>query len=86
VLHTPCSSLCYWQVANLETKAQDRDAVIRVKREALEDSKQCGVCLERDVNVALAGCGHTFCRECVAGLAVCPLCRTAVTGVNPVFF
>ena len=82
-------------MAGLEAEVQDNHAVIRVKREtlatkqqALEESKQCSVCLERDVGVALTGCGHPFCQECVDGLPVaeCPVCRRAITGVTPLFF
>ena len=83
------------QVAGLQAEREDDHAVIRVKREtlaanqaALEESKQCTVCFDRDVDVALTGCGHAFCEVCVDGLpaAVCPTCRAGITGVTKLLF
>lgn len=49
---------------------------------------ECGVCLDRPVAVAIAGCRRALCGECCARLcalhhfkpAACPFCRLFITG------
>ena len=71
-------------MAGLRDDLAESQTTIKVKREhldtsqqALEESKQCTICSDRDVNVTLSPCGHTMCRECNAGLRSrqCPYCQ-----------
>lgn len=48
---------------------------------------ECGVCLDRQVDVAFAGCDHALCLECARNLTKqdkkppsCPFCRRMVVG------
>lgn len=41
----------------------------------------CAVCFERPVSCYLVPCGHVkLCMECAQQVALCPFCRTAITG------
>lgn len=44
----------------------------------------CAICFERPQDTRLEPCGHTdFCRPCVEGLQICPLCRKPIDAVLP---
>ena len=52
---------------------------------------ECGVCLDRPVAVAFAGCNHMLCVECARNLTkqdkkppICPFCREMVVGFRPI--
>lgn len=52
---------------------------------------ECGVCLDRPIEVAFAGCSHALCVECARNLTkqekkppVCPFCRQMVVGFRRV--
>ncbi|KAF4518574.1 hypothetical protein B566_EDAN015734 [Ephemera danica] len=49
---------------------------------------KCCICLVNAVNTVQLECGHACCcRDCIAGLLVCPLCRKEIrTFAAPVFF
>lgn len=52
----------------------------------------CSVCLDKRIQVAVTPCGHTFCAPCMvrilsaaaAPARVCPQCRAAVQGLQPI--
>ena len=61
-----------------------------VKPEDL-NKKMCPVCFEREVNMVLLPCGHTYCKECSADIdrtryAKCPQCRSNVNSRVKIFF
>jgi len=65
------------------------NGILQLERKGLA----CPVCFERDVNVFLDGCGHTFCKECIekstkgrTTTVCCPSCRNASGGIRPLFF
>jgi len=39
---------------------------------------QCRICLQREVNTVMVGCGHVLCSDCAAAMPrrSCPFCRT----------
>lgn len=48
----------------------------------------CSICMDRPAGAAaLLPCGHaSFCLDCARPLANCPICRTAVARVQPLYF
>ncbi|KAL9962405.1 hypothetical protein ACROYT_G031506 [Oculina patagonica] len=44
---------------------------------AMEDDRQCPICMERDKNMVFL-CGHGACEECSERLAVCHVCRKTI--------
>nr|XP_054917626.1 E3 ubiquitin-protein ligase MIB2-like isoform X4 [Dermacentor andersoni] len=44
----------------------------------LEESNTCGICMERQRNVAFL-CGHTSCAICAENLSVCHMCRKPIS-------
>ena len=47
---------------------------MEAERERAQESRQCAICLERDVNLAFE-CGHQVCDTCGEGLSKCHICR-----------
>jgi len=68
----------------LRAAIADRDAQLAARAPA----RECGLCLERDVGVAL-GCGHLACEPCAAPLAEagapCPWCARPVVETRRVY-
>ena len=54
------------------------------------NKKLCPVCFDREVDMAMVPCGHTFCKGCsdvdINMHANCPQCRTAVRSRIKIFF
>jgi len=83
------------QVATQATlsKLMDRRVELRVAAvaSAAQDSVLCKICYDRPSACALMPCRHhAFCKPCAVRLThdadpMCPLCRTAVTGVFETF-
>lgn len=52
------------------------------------DSSLCQICMDRDVRVEVAGCGHELCYQCARRLCTtpdhslpqCPFCRQSISG------
>jgi hypothetical protein len=52
---------------------------------------ECNVCMERDRNAVFLPCSHVVCcNECASKIKAqrgrCPVCRTAIAQVFPLFF
>ena len=45
------------------------------------EALECPVCFEIVLQPAQTSCGHLFCKMCVEGVAVCPVCREEFTSV-----
>lgn len=45
----------------------------------------CNICFERDVNIALNPCGHTYCEECSTKINKCSICRQEIIGKIKIF-
>lgn len=55
-----------------------------------EGEKECVICVERGIKTVITDCGHAvYCVTCARATVkqgtLCPLCRTAVTGVIRVY-
>lgn len=35
----------------------------------------CHICMDRQIGIVFAGCGHTICTQCATKLTICPMCR-----------
>lgn len=60
--------------------ATDYDARVRSLENqvrAMQDDKQCQICMERDKNMVFL-CGHGTCRECSERLQTCHVCREPI--------
>ena len=45
------------------------------------EALECPVCFEIVLQPAQTSCGHLFCKMCVEGVTVCPVCREEFTSV-----
>ena len=69
--------------------ASDQDQTMR-DADAVNDENVCDVCrINNRADVALVPCGHAVCRPCADTLVErnlhCPLCRSNITTVMPIF-
>ena len=62
----------------LESAAEGRRAAEDAAT-AARSNWQCRICLTREVDCAMSGCGHMLCGDCAGQLPrpVCPFCRKA---------
>ena len=69
------------QVVSAELQRQCTREQLRremdAERERAQESRQCVICLEREVNLAFE-CGHQVCDACGEGLKQCHICRKKV--------
>ncbi|XP_063441889.1 E3 ubiquitin-protein ligase MYLIP-like [Mytilus trossulus] len=60
--------------------------VLKAKLEKIHESFLCSVCMDCDISTAFCPCGHmTCCQNCASRLDECPLCRTNIQNVQPIF-
>ena len=45
------------------------------------ETLQCPVCFEIVLEPIQTSCGHLFCKKCVEGIAICPVCRKQFTSM-----
>lgn len=60
---------------------------IRRSMSGADDSSTCGICLCKQVDIAMVGCHHRMCAGCGITLCryqkrppLCPFCRTMISG------
>lgn len=52
-----------------------------------ENKPMCTICLDKDVNYVLVGCGHTFCTECTRKqINSCYICRCKIRERIKIYF
>ena len=52
----------------------------------IKSGNKCGICIENDVAMAFAPCGHTVCGGCSANINRCHICRTVVQNKLKLYF
>lgn len=52
----------------------------------IQEGFVCRVCMDKEISTTLCPCGHMVCcSECADRLDECPVCRTAINKIQPVF-
>ena len=72
----------------LDLKNSDgRSEQAQEKSESPERSKECKICMDKDLSVALRPCGHiVVCEDCVGKLSrKCPTCRETIIGTLKIY-
>jgi hypothetical protein len=46
----------------------------------------CPICINKQVNVYVSKCGHTFCNECISKTNYCYICRSKIEKINKLYF
>lgn len=60
--------------------------ILKAKLDKIQESFLCSVCMDCDISTVLCPCGHmTCCQNCVVRLDECPLCRTAIQNIQPIY-
>ena len=59
------------------TDYQDRVRSLENELRAMQDDRQCQICMERNKNMVFL-CGHGACKECSERLTVCHICRFSI--------
>lgn len=58
---------------------QNAQEQMEKERERIEGDTKCGLCCEKDKEIAFVPCGHFHvCEECSGQLFDCPLCRKVI--------
>lgn len=71
---------------NRENTEQQQVQMLKEKLETIQDSFVCKVCMDNDISTVLCPCGHMVCcNDCASQLAECPLCRTCIQTIQPVY-
>ncbi|XP_033755927.1 E3 ubiquitin-protein ligase MYLIP-B-like [Pecten maximus] len=71
---------------NKENCEQQQYQMLKEKLETIQDSFVCKVCMDNGISTVLCPCGHMVCcNDCASQLAECPLCRTSIQTVQPVY-
>lgn len=52
----------------------------------IQEGFVCRVCMDKEISTTLCPCGHMVCcSECADRLDECPVCRTSINKIQPVF-
>lgn len=62
-------------VASPRDRRKKRTQVMDPWSNSDKAKEECAVCWEREWNMVLDPCGHTYCDYCVKKLVECPICR-----------
>ena len=67
--------------------SDERSEQAQEKSESPERSKECKICMDKDLSVALRPCGHiVVCEDCVGKLSrKCPTCRETIIGTLKIY-
>ena len=53
---------------------------------AADDEETCRICFDQRIDAVILPCGHfAICSHCGSGLAVCPICRVAISKVQLIY-
>jgi len=67
----------------LITSDDDEDPEVILRK---DDTNMCVVCLDKRVDTVFLECGHlACCKKCAIKLQTCPICRSPITRVVPIF-
>ena len=67
--------------------SDDKSEQAQEESESPERSKECKICMDKDLSVALRPCGHiVVCEYCVGKLSrKCPTCRETIIGTLKIY-
>lgn len=72
------------EVSGSESAREEQERRFRFIRDRLPDlidGTQCGICMDREVDALVLGCGHVLCDQCAqkSAMQTCPFCRSDVS-------
>lgn len=77
--------------ARLWILLRDRFQKINIKEESTCLEPQCPICYDCKIEICIVPCGHTLCSKCIIKSTDrsgprCPICRSALSKEQPIFF
>ncbi|XP_022341160.2 E3 ubiquitin-protein ligase MYLIP-like [Crassostrea virginica] len=75
----------------METSCESRDISENIQEyksqlQKIQECFVCRVCMDKEISTTLCPCGHMVCcTDCASRLEECPVCRTGINKIQPVF-
>uniref|UniRef100_A0A6C0J6A6 RING-type domain-containing protein n=1 Tax=viral metagenome TaxID=1070528 RepID=A0A6C0J6A6_9ZZZZ len=65
------------------------EKIIKHKKEEYlkyNESMECNICMENNIDCVLVPCGHLYCSKCIVGIDICHQCRDRYSKIQKLFF